>query len=267
MHSSRISSLVASIALSACLLVPASPRAIGLYTDYISYFSPIDTARTSLLFRQTELQRDEGRAAVLSAELLFRNRGRMLFRLQLPFPTVPTDGDFLYDIGDGGVRAEVRIFGDTLDTSGLFLIGDARLPMGKKEFQPISYGSLDGGGGLELRGKTTFFQLRLASTFTLVGDRVKTGPFIHDNYTTVAMSIETELVGGASLSFSGFGLLFRGGGKREIYVLSVRQALSRGIEAFVSGALEAGTDEERVFNSQVALAIRYSFPSPPAGEK
>jgi hypothetical protein len=267
MHSIRILSPVATAVLLACLLIPVSSRATGLYTDYTSYFSPIDTAKTSLLFRQAELQRDDGRAAILSAELVLRSRRRMLFRLQLPFPTVPVEGDFLYDIGDGGVRAEVRIFGDTLDASGLFLLGDARLPMGTKDFQPISYGSLDGGGGLELRGKTTFFQLRLASTFTLVGDRVKTGPFIHDNFTTVALSIETEFIGGASLSFSGFGLLFRGGEKREVYVLSVRQALSSGIEAIFSGALEAGTDEERVFNSQVAIAIRYTFLSAAANDK
>ena len=45
--------------------------------------------------------------------------------------------------------------------------------------------------------------------------------------------------------------------------LSLRKALSDNVEALVSGALEAGTDEERVYNSQISLAVRYVFPYTP----
>lgn len=259
---STFQSLIKVGALFACLLVPFPLRATGIYIDFTAYFSAIDTAGTSLRFEQTELQRDDGRAAILSVELALRTRERVLVRLRLPYQTIQRETDFLYDIGDGTIRSEVRVFGDTLNVSGLYLLGDVRLPSGAKDFRPISYGSLDGGGGFELRGETSFFRLRVASTFTLVGDRIKTGPFIHDNYTTVAFSLETALGGHSSLSFGGFGLLFRGGEKREAYVVSIRQDLWRGIEAVVSGALEAGSDEERVFNSQVAIAISYAFLSP-----
>ena len=70
-------------------------------------------------------------------------------------------------------------------------------------------------------------------------------------------------VSGVSVSFDGFGLLFRGGAKREVYALSLKKTLSDNVEALVSGALEAGTDEERVYNSQISLAVRYLFPRSP----
>jgi len=238
----------------------SSARATGLYADYTSYFSPADTVHKAIVFRQTDIQRDAGRAAILSAELALRPRPRIMLRMQVPFPTMKIDGGYEYGIGDGTVRAEVRVGGDSLDTGGIFLVGDVRLPMGAKSFRPISYGSLDGGAGLELRKNTLFFRFRLASTYTLTGDRVKAGPFIHDNFLTLAFSVETELPRGASISFEGFGLLFRGGEKREMYALSLRKALSESVEAVVSGALEAGTDEERVYNSQISIAVRYMFP-------
>jgi hypothetical protein len=238
----------------------SSARATGLYADYTSYFSPADTIHKALVFRQSDIQRDAGRAAVLSAELALRPRSRVLLRMRVPFPTMKIDEGYEYGIGDGTVRAEIRVRGDSLNATGVFLVGDVRLPMGAKSFRPISYGSLDGGAGLELRSSTLFFRFRLASAYTLVGDRVRSGPFVHDNFLTLAFSVETELPRGASISFEGFGLFFRGGEKREMYALSLKKALSESIEAVVGGTLEAGTDEERVYNSQISIAIRYLFP-------
>lgn len=254
--------------ITACVLfiIPfslSSAHAIGLYADYTYFFSPADTVHKSIAFRQTDIQRDAGRAAILSAELSIQPRSRVLLRMQAAFPTMKIDYGYEYGIGDGMIRAEVRLGGDTLNTSGLFLLSDVRLPMGAKSFKPLAYGSLDGGAGLELRMSTLFFEFRLASTYTLAGDRVKVGPFIHDNFLTLAFSVETELPLGTAASFQGFGLLFRGGEKREMYALSLRKALSESIDAVVSGALEAGSDEERVYNSQISLAIRYVFPFSP----
>lgn len=255
-----ITSLITTCVLFIILISISSAHATGLYLDYTSFFSPADTVHKSIAFRQTDIQRDAGRAAILSAELALRPRSRVLLRMQVPFPTMKIDNGYEYGIGDGTVRAEVRLGGDTLNTAGVYLISDVRLPMGAKSFKPISYGSLDGGAGLELRMSTLFFRFRLASTYTLTGDRVKVGPFIHDNFLTLAFSMETELPRGASVSFDGFGLLFRGGEKREMYALSLRKALSESVDVVVSGALEAGTDEERVYNSQISLSIRYVFP-------
>lgn len=255
-----ILSLITTCVLIIILISISSARATGLYADYTSFFSPADTVHKALVFRQADIQRDAGRVSILSAELALRPRPRVLLRMQMPYPTMKIDEGYEYGIGDGTVRAEVRVGGDSLNATGIFLVGDVRLPMGANTFRPVSYGSLDGGAGLELRKNTLFFQFRLASTYTLVGDRVKVGPFIHDNFLTLAFSAETKLPCETSISFEGFGLLFRGGGKREMYALSLRKALSESIEAVVSGALEAGTDEERVYNSQISLAVRYMFP-------
>jgi hypothetical protein len=261
-----IPSLITTCVLLIVLISMSSARATGLYEDYISYFSPADTVHKALVFRQSDIQRDAGRAAILSAELALRPRPRILLRVRVPFPTIKMDEGYEYGIGDGTVRAEARVRGDTLNAAGIFLVGDVRLPMGAKSFRPISYGSLDGGAGLELRSSSLFFRFRFASTYTLVGDRVRSGPFVHDNFLTLAFSMETELPRGASISFEGFGLFFRRGEKREMYTLSLKKSLSENIDAAVSGALEAGTDEERVYNSQISLAVRYLFPFSPEEE-
>jgi hypothetical protein len=255
-----ITSLITACVLLILLISISTSRATGLYADYTSFFSPADTVHKALVFKQTDIQRDAGRAAILAAELSLRPRPRILLRMLAPFPTMRIDGSYEYGIGDGMVRAEVRISGDSLNASGIFLVSDARLPMGAKSFRPLSYGSLDGGAGLELRQNTLFFRFRLASTYTLVGDRVKVGSFIHDNFLTLGFSVETELPRGTSISFEGFGLLFRGGEKREMYALSLKKSLSESVEVVMGGVLEAGTDEERVYNSQISLAVRYLFP-------
>ena len=258
-----IISLITTCVLLVVLFTVPPARATGLYGDYTSYFSPADTIHSALVFRQTDIQRDAGRAAILAAELALRPSPRTLLRMRAPFPTMRIDGVYEYGIGDGSVRAEVRVRGDSLNADGIFLVSDVRLPMGAKSFKPISYGSLDGGAGLELRRSTLFFRFRFASTYTLAGDRVKEGTFIHDNFLTLAFSVETELPLGASVSFDGFGLFFRGGKKREVYALSLKKALSDNVQALMSGALEAGTDEERVYNSQISIAVRYVFPYSP----
>ncbi|HER43282.1 MAG TPA: hypothetical protein ENO08_02335, partial [Candidatus Eisenbacteria bacterium] len=160
------SSLITACAFLVFLICASSALATGLYSDYNAYFSPADTVHRALVFRQIDIQRDAGRAAVLSAELALRPRPGMLVRMRAPFPAVKIDGGYEYGIGDGAVRAEVRAGGDSLGTGGIFLVGDVRLPMGAKSFRPISYGSLDGGAGIELRANTLYFRFRFASTYT-----------------------------------------------------------------------------------------------------
>ncbi len=263
----KISILIIAGTILAASLPITQLHATGLYTDFTSYFAPIDTSWVAIGFSQTQLQQDGMNSMVLSADLSWRFREKALVRLQLPYPTVRTDMGFSHGIGDGTVRCSYRLMGDTLDTSGLYLLGDARLPMGEKNHLPISYGSLDGGAGFEFRQKTSFFQLRFASAFTLVGERMKTGPFIHDNYFTIAFSLEAELFGGTSLAFSGFGLIYRGGETREIYILSVQKHVIGGIGFVLSGALEAGSKEMRAFDSQLGIFLRYALPAPADVEK
>ncbi len=264
---SKISPLIIAAAIIALLLSNTQLQARGLFTDFTSYFAPIDTSRIAIGISQAKLQDDGTNSMLLSAELSWRFHERALVRIQLPYPTVRTDEQLGHGIGDGIIRSSYRLAGDTLDTGGFYLLGDARLPMGSRAHLPLSYGSLDGGAGLEFRSKTTFFQLRFASTFTLAGERIKSGPFIHDNYFTLAFSLDTELFGGTSLVFSGFGLIYRGGETREIYILSIQKHMVGGIGFALSGALEAGSEEMRAFDSQISIFLRYAMPAPADDEK
>jgi hypothetical protein len=263
----RISLFVTAGTILAVLFLPLQLDATGLYTDFASYFTPVDTSQIAIGLGQTELQMGTESSMILWAELSWRFRERALVRLQLPYTTVEADMQYSYDIGDGFVSTFYRILGDTLNTSGIYLRADARLPMGAKAHLPISYGQLDGGAGFEMRRKTSFFQLRFASTFTLAGERIKTGPYISDNYLTLAGSMEMELVGGASLAFSAVGLFYRGGDAREIYVVSIQKYVLGGLGFALSGALEAGSSEARIFDSQLGLSLRYSMPAPAGDEK
>ena len=253
---SKISLLIVAGAALALILTAAQLGATGFYTDFATYFAPIDTSWVALGFSQNRIVAEGVNSMLLSAHLSWRFHERAYVHL-----------GFDNGIGDGIVAASYRIIGDTLCTSGLYLRGDGRLPMGSKGHRPLSMGSLDGGAGLEFRRKSSFFQLRLASTFTLVGERIKTGAFMHDNYFTIAFSLETEFFGGTSLAFSGFGLIYRGGETREIYILSVERHMIGDIGLELSGAVEAGSEEMRAFDSQLGIFIRYAMPYPSKTEK
>ena len=258
----RISFLIIAGIILVVSVSDSQLYASAIYIDFSNYFTPIDTSWVAIGFSQAQLKQDGRYSMVLSADMSWRFREKALVRLQLPYPTIRTETRFSHGIGDGIVRTSYRLMGDTLDTSGLYLIGDVRLPMGSRDHLPLSYGSLDGGAGMELRRKTSFFQLRFLTAFTMAGERVKAGPFIHDNFFTLAFSLETELFGGTSLAFSGFGLIYRGGETREIYILALEKHLIGGIGFSLSGALEAGSEEMRAFDSQLCIFLRYAMSTP-----
>ncbi len=235
--------------------------AIGLYEDLPSHFSVIDTTRFIFVFRQTELQRDEGRAAVLTGEFTLRLRKRIDLQLALSYPALERERDIIHGVGDGMIRSTVRVVGDTLGLSGLFLRANIRAPMGSRSLKPFSFGSLDGGGGLEFRQKTSLFHFRSAATYTLVGERRETGSFLHEHFLLLSLSLEVNVRKGTSFAFTMFNLMFRGDGSREVYSISLTQAISQELGIILNGALEAGTDEERVFNSLLSLALTYKLPS------
>lgn len=248
--------------LLAVLLCATLPLyAIGLYEDLPSHFSVIDTTRFIFVFRQTELQRDEGRAAVLAGEFNLRLRKRIDFQLILSYPALERERDIIHGVGDAMIRSTVRVAGDTLGLSGLFLRANIRAPMGSRALKPFSFGSLDGGVGLECRQKTPLFQFRLATTYTLVGERSETGSFLHEHFLLLSPSLEVNVRKGTSFAFTMFYLVFRGGGAREVYSISLTQAISQELGIILNGALEAGKDEERVFNSLLSLALTYKLPS------
>jgi hypothetical protein len=257
---SRFSRSVLSILLFiTTVLVTCSIDAAGLYLALPSYFPVIDTSRVVIRMSQSELERDAGRAGILYGELGVRVGTRSRLRAGILYPAVQSEAAVTHTVGDGLVNWTTRIAGDTLDLSGLFFRVDARLPIGPGTMHPFSFGSFDGGAGLELRGGTALFDLRCSAAFTLVGKRRKTGDILHRNYTLLGLSMEFPMPGKTSVNVEGFGIMFNGGGTREIYLVNVRHGLSDELELLISGGLEAGSDEERVFNSIVSAVFIYRF--------
>lgn len=254
--------------LTTLLTLPAPAlHAAGLYLDLTGYFSVVDTTAAMVTVRHVDFQRDEGRGSIVSGEVSVRPKQRVLLRFGMFYPNFQRRGDIVHGAGDGFVRASVRVFGDTLDASGLFLRGDARVPIGSGGLRPFASGSMDGGAGLEFRGGTPLFGLRAVSTYTLVGDRVKEGEFIHRNFFLAGVAIDFPLGGRTNVRFGGFAARFRGGASREIYLLSARCIISDSLELCIDGALEAGPEEDRLFDSLLSVAVLCRFPgsAPPEG--
>ncbi len=241
----------------------ASARSAGLYNHLPSFFAPADTGGITLGIRQTGLQFEQGNGSVLVAELDLSRRESYRFRLILTYPAVRLEKDIIkHNFGDCLLRSEVMLLGDSLRISGFFLRGDLRIPSGSPDFLPFSRGSLDGGGGLEYRGRSRLFSYRCAATYNLVEQRVKEGDSIHRNFLLLALSLKSELGRYTSFSFSIFSVAFRGGEySRETYLLSLTRRFSPSVSLTAGAALDAGRKEERVFNSMISVGLIYRFDS------
>ena len=243
------------IAVLGCVADPVP--ATGLYMDLPSYFSPVDTTRIDLAVRHTDLQLSTGRASVFSGELGVRQGSRLDIRLGLLYPAVERGRDITHAVGDGIINATFRIAGDTLTAGGLYFRGYGRLPIGPDGMNPFSGGSLDVGAGCEYRLPAEFFRLRCATTYTIVDERRKEPVYGHRNFFLFAASTEIDLRRGTTFAFEGFGFRFRGGDAREVYLITVRQRLSRDLELTLCGGLDAGDERERVFDSLLSVSIAF----------
>jgi hypothetical protein len=265
---SRFSRRILSILLFiATVFFSCSTGAAGLYLALPSYFSPIDTSKIVIGVSQTELERNAGRASLLYGELGVRVSERSRVRAGVLYPAVQSESAITHNVGDGLINWTTRIAGDTLNLYGLFFRADARLPIGPGTNHPFSFGSFDGGAGLEYRHRTALLDLRCSAAFTLVGKRRKIGGILHRNYTMLALSLDFPLPGKTSVYVSAFGVMFNGGGTREIYLIDVRYGLSNELEFLLAGGLEAGSDDERLFNSIISAVFVYRFTrSEPEGD-
>jgi hypothetical protein len=235
-------------------------QAKGLYLDLPGFFSIADTSRTLVTIRHADLQRDEGRASIVSGELAIRPMNRVRVQLGLLYPNIQRDRRIVHGVGDGLIHATARVYGDTLGASGFFLRGDARIPIGSGGLRPLSFGSMDGGLGVEFRQRTTLLSLRLVATYTLVDLRIKEGPFTHRNFLLTGYAVDFPFGDRTSIRFSGFYARFRGGGSREAYLVTVRYRISDALDLCTSGMLEAGSDGNRVLNSLLAFSVTSRFP-------
>jgi hypothetical protein len=244
-----------SIVIAALAGSAAPLGAIGLYDDLPSFFSTGDTVRT-LSFRQTECNLAGERASLLTGALALRPAPRYDVLLDCMFPAVRDD----YGMGDMLVRATARLWGDTLNTSGLFFRGNLRVPSGSKALRPFSNAALQGEGGLEVRFMRHGVAFQAAAVYTLSGESVHGTDFSDDRHATLAASAGIDLPAAGMVKAAAFLMNYHGGGTRNVYLLSLDRGLSPQLAIGIAGEIEAGAAADRVFDSTVSILFTYRLP-------
>jgi hypothetical protein len=211
--------------------------------------------------RQAELERGSWHASVLTGEFDARPAPRYLVRFGFEFPALRGDGGIDYGLGDMRIRATARLYGDTLDGSGVFLRGDVRIPTGARKLRPFCNASLDGGAGIEVRLARGGFAARGAVLYTLAGERLWETDFKNDNALTTAVSIGVPIPRIASVTVSACLVRFDGGASREILLCSLTRHLSDPLVLGVEAGAETGTEGERIYDSLLSVSLSYRFPS------
>ncbi len=242
-------------------------RSDGLYNDYPSWFSAADTGGVVLglghLLLQCEYQ-DVSAAAVRIGGML---NERSSVRLSMLYPVIRRPGNYSHGFSDLLVSSSIRILGDSLNISGLFLRSDFRIPIGSNALRPFSFRSSSGGiypdagGGLEVRKEADFFRVKGTITHTIVGQKEEEGDLINTNYSLLALFLEFDLAGSISLQSSVFARKSSGSGYRETYIFSVSKRFSEKLAMIISGGLDSGDDGERIFDSLLSIYFSYSFPA------
>jgi len=255
----RFTSFLISIVIAALAGTAAPLGAIGLYDDLPSFFSPGDSVRT-LAFRQSECDLGSVHASLLTGALALRPARRYDVLLDFLFPTVGRSSGTVYGAGDMLLRATARLWGDTLNTSGLFLRGNLRVPSGSKALRPFSNAALQGEAGLEARFMRHGVAFQAAAVYTLSGESVRGADFADDRHATLAASAGINLPAAGSIKAAAFLMSYHGGGTRNVYVLSFDRSLSPQLAVGIAGELEAGGAAARVFDSTVSVSFTYRLP-------
>jgi hypothetical protein len=242
------------------MCMPGELHATGLYEALPSFFSASDTTRTRLIMRHAELARGGWHASLLSGELDVKVGRRSELRFGFEFPALRRNQDITYGIGDIRLRATARVFGDTLNASGLFLRSDVRIPIGGKGLRPFCNASLDGGAGLEARLAKGDLALKGAVLYVLAGERLAETDFANDNAITAAASLTVPIPAVAAATVALCLMRFDGGASRQIALVSLSRCLSPPLTLGIEGAVETGTEAERIFDTSVSVSFTYRFP-------
>jgi hypothetical protein len=245
------------------LIVPLLPTgragAMGLYESFPSFFAPTDTVR-AISLRQTECDLGGTRASLLAAEVTLRPTRRFVTRFELAFPALRRGDEFEYGAGDLLLRGALRLTGDSLEASGIYLRADLRMPSGSKHFRPFSNGTFEADAGLEARVGVGGFALRGAVLHTIAGEKTHETGFSDDTHLTLAAAAAVPLPRIATAGASVFVVRFDDGGSREIGLLTLDRVLSRQLVLEVAGVFETGAERSRVFDACAAVSLRYLFP-------
>ncbi len=248
-----------AILLIAFFVPSGAPGATGLYQNLPAFFAPPDTSR-QVSFGQTECDLRGTRASLLAAEIALRPAKRVETRLEIAFPALRGVDEIVYGVGDMTLRGALRLAGDSLGVTGVFLRGDVRFPTGSKSFRPFSNGSLEIDGGFEARVIARGFALRGAALHTIAGEKTNEPGFADDTHLTLAASASIPIPAIATAGASLFVVRFDRGGSRQIAVLSADRRLSSQLALQVAALFETGPEAQRIFDACGAVTLRYRFP-------
>jgi len=268
----RISCRLFSSAVLLCLLRSSAATGTGLYLDLPAWFQPADTAGTELTAGQTWLESDRADAMVLGLGVSFNPGQRTSVKLGIIYPAIHLKGGFKHGFGDGSVSAATRIKGDSLNTSGLFLRWDVRIPSGSGALEPFSFRSAGGiypdvGAGFEFRKETSYLKFRSSATWTRVGQKNEGDGLVNVDYLLVGALVGIKAGGSTELQGSAFAVDFDGSGHRECFLLGLTRKLSGGLDLTMTGGIESGGRRDRIFDSSISVFFKCRFPAAaPAGE-
>jgi hypothetical protein len=251
--------------LSAVLILlaaaSAAPNAAGLFDDPRSFFPCADTTRTVVTVNQAEFDLENGGASLLGVEARIRRGARTRIALAAQFPIVRSPGDIACGMGDFFVSASVRLAGDSLDASGLYLGAFCRAPTGSRTLAPFSHASLDGSLGCEARGRVSALSARAAARYTLVGERPRDGVHVHDRHATLAGSISVDVPRLGSAAACAVWTGYAGGAARRSLCLSLAVDLSEAFMLVVSAAAESGSGGAASYERMAGISLSYRFPA------
>jgi hypothetical protein len=242
------------------LTITEHASATGPFLNLPVYYGRIDTSRAVLDIGQSFVEGEFENSAALSVEAGFRSGERTRVRLQALYSALRKEGSYNHGFGDLLINGEMRIVGDSLRISGLFLRGDMRIPTGSASMWPYAGESLNGGAGLELRKLSETLNLRCSATYTLVEKKVEEESYRSDNYFLAGALLGFKPMNALMLEFSVFGQFFRNGDYREVYLLSAVTAFRSDLELRIGGGVDSGKSHERVWNSMIHIGINWKFP-------
>ncbi|MBN2070524.1 MAG: hypothetical protein JW814_03615 [Candidatus Krumholzibacteriota bacterium] len=259
------------LSISLHLLFAAVPtRADGLYNDYPSWFSPVDSGSVVFGLGHVEMQGEYQDASAVAARISGMINDRSSLRLSMLYPVIRRPDRYVHGFADLLGSSSVRIFGDTLNVNGLFLRADFRIPIGSNVLRPFSFRSStggiypDAGGGIEVRKETVLFRIRGSITHTLVGQKEVEGALTNTDYSMLALLFEFDLNSRISLQTSVFARKSIHGRYRETYLFGLSRRFSQKVRIVLTGGLDSGDEDERLYDSIVSIFFSYAFP---AGKK
>lgn len=253
------STLLLPAALILLSTFPRESSGKGLYLDLPRWFSHPDTSRTSLTVSQAAVKGEHYDTALLTIGLGMRTGERTRLRFGILYPVTRREGIFTHGLADLLVSAEARLAGDSTGASGLYLRTDLRIPTGSGDLFPYAWESLDGGAGLEARGSLGPFRAAGSTSYILAGRRESSGDGSHENFLLAAACARAGGHGAIGAELFAAGQFFRGGGYREVYMLTLSGRISARTELRLSGALDSGGEKDRVFNSMLSVSVTIRF--------